>query len=55
MKHSGNILIFTIPGTLFWEYFSEFHRELFPNITGIYHGNVPQIFHEHIFAWWVME
>ena len=43
MEHSGNILIFNIPGTLFWEYSSEFHRELFPNILGIYHGNVPRI------------
>ena len=50
MEHSGNIPIFNIPGTLFWEYSPEFHRELFPNIPGIYHGNVPRIFHEHIFA-----
>ena len=53
MEHSGNIPIFNIPGTLFWEYSTEFHRELFPNIPGIYHGNVPRIFHEHIFVRWV--
>ena len=52
MEHSGNIPIFNIPGTLFWEYSPEFHRELFPNIPGIYQGNVPRIFHEHIFARW---
>ena len=28
----------------------QFHRKLFLNILGIYHGNVPQIFHEHKFA-----
>ena len=32
------------PGTLFG------NREIFPNILGIYHGNVPRIFHEYIFA-----
>ena len=50
MEHSGNIPIFNFPGTLFWEYSPEFHRELFPNISGIYHRNVPQIFREHIYA-----
>ena len=54
MEHSGNIPIFNIPRTLFWEYSPEFHRELFPNTPGIYHGNVPRKFHEHIFARWVM-
>ena len=34
MDHSGNIPIFNIPGTLFWECSPEFHRELFPNISG---------------------
>ena len=29
-------------------------REPFPNIPGIYYGNVPRIFHEHIFARWVV-
>ena len=53
MEHSGNIPIFSICGTLFWEYSPEFHREFFPNIPGIYHGNVLQIFHEHTFARWV--
>ena len=52
MEHSGNIPIFHVPGTLFWEYSSEFHRELSPNIWAIYLGNVPRIFHDHIFAWW---
>ena len=52
MEHSGNIPIFNIPGTLFWEYSLEFYRELFSNIPGIYHGNVLRIFHKHIFAWW---
>ena len=54
MEHSGNITIFNIPGTLFWEYSPEFHRELFPNIPRICHGNVPRIFHKHIFARWVL-
>ena len=36
MEHSGNIPIFNIPKTLFWEYSPEFHMELFPNILGIY-------------------
>ena len=31
---------------MIWEYSPEFHRELFPNILRIYHGNVPQILHE---------
>ena len=33
--------------------FPDFHRELFPNILGIYHGNVQRIFHGNIFAQWV--
>ena len=53
MEHSGNISIFNIPGTSFWEYSPEFHRQPFPNIPGIYDGNVPRIFHEHVFARWV--
>ena len=52
MEHSENIPIFNIPGTLFWEYSPPFHRELFPNITGIYHGNITRKFHAHIFARW---
>ena len=28
----------------------EFHWKLLPNILGIYHGNVTQVFHEHKFA-----
>ena len=40
MEHSGNISIFSIPGS-------------FGNIPGIYHGNVSRIFHEHIFVRWV--
>ena len=51
MEHSGNIPIFNIPVTLFWEYSPEFHRERFLNIPGIYHGNVHE-FHEHVFARW---
>ena len=31
---------------IIWEYSPEFHRELFPNILRIYHGNVPRILHE---------
>ena len=50
MEHSGKIPIFNILGTLFWEFSPEFHRELFPNIPGIYHGNVPRIVLEHILA-----
>ena len=38
---------------IFSEYSPEFHWEYFPNILGISHGNVPRIFHEHIFARWV--
>ena len=40
MEQSGNIPIFNIHRTLFLEYSPEIHRELFPNIPGIYHGNV---------------
>ena len=40
---------------IIWEYSPEFHKELFPNILGIYPGNVPRIFHEHIFAGWDMD
>ena len=39
--------------SIIWEYSPEFHSELFPNILGLYHGNVPRIFHEHIVARWV--
>ena len=28
---------------IIWEYSPEFHRELFPNIPGIYHENFPRI------------
>ena len=52
MEHSRNIPIFIIPGTSFWEFSPEFHREFSPNIPGIYYGNVPRIFHEHIVARW---
>ena len=48
----GNISILNIFGILFWEYSPEFHGELFPNIRGIYHGNIPQIFHKYIFVRW---
>ena len=34
--------------------FPWFHWEYFPNIPGIPHGNVPRIFHGHIFAWWII-
>ena len=54
MEQSGNIPIFSIPGTSFWKYSPEFHRKFFPNIPEIYYGNVPRIFHKHIFAWWVV-
>ena len=59
MEHSGNIPIFNIPGTIFreqysgnniCEYYPQFLWALFLNIPGIYHGNVPRIFHEYIFA-----
>ena len=35
---------------IIWEYSLEFHRKLFPNILGIYHGNVPQVFYKYIFV-----
>ena len=47
-----NIRIFNVPGTFLREYSLECHRERFPNIQGIYHGNVPQLFHKYIFARW---
>ena len=31
------------------QYSPEFHGELFTNILGIYHANVPRIFNKHIF------
>ena len=37
---------------IIWEYFREVHKELFPNIPGMHHGNVQRIFHEHIFTQW---
>ena len=50
-KHSPqNIRIFNIPGISLREYSPEFQRERFPNIPGIYHGNVPRIFQEHTFC-----
>ena len=50
-EHSpGNIRIFNIPGICLREYSPEFHRECFPNIPGIHHGNVPRIFQENIFC-----
>ena len=50
MEHSGNIPIFNIPGTL---YFGNIPRNFIGNWEpGIYHENVPRIFHEHIFARW---
>ena len=54
MEHAGNIPIVNVPGTLFWEYSPEFHKELFPNIPGIYNGNVQRIFHKHRFVRWVI-
>ena len=53
MEHSRNIPMFNVLGKLFWEYFPDFHMELSPNTPGIYHGNVPRIFHEHLSAQWV--
>ena len=63
MEHSGNIPTFSIPRTFPREYsyiqyswnmpqgiFPGISRERFPNIPGIYHGNVPRIFQEHIFC-----
>ena len=41
MEHSGNIPIFNVPGTLFWGYSPEFHRELF---IGKY---IRKMFHEY--------
>ena len=52
-KHSGNIPIFNILGTLFGN-IPGISQGTFPHIPGIYYGNVPRIFHEHIFAWWVL-
>ena len=43
MEHSGNIHIFNVPGTLFWEYSPEFRRELFP----IFWEYVMGIIHEY--------
>ena len=37
----------TLAGYL-WNNQGIFLREIFPNILGIYHGNVPRIFREHI-------
>ena len=54
MENSGNIPIFNIP---------EHYLEIFPGISqgtfseysgNIYHGIVPRIFHEHVFARWVL-
>ena len=50
----GNIRIFNIPGTFLREYSLDFHRGRFQNIPGIYHGSVPRIFLEHIFARWAV-
>ena len=51
MEQQGNIPIFSIPREIISEYSPEFHWEFFPNILGISQGNLPGIFHEHIFAW----
>ena len=53
MQHSRNILIFNIPRTLFGNIFRNFIGFFF-NISVIYHGNLPRIFHEHIFARWIV-
>ena len=53
MKQPGNIPIFNIPGTLCRDIPRNFIGNFFPNILGIFKGNVRRIFQEHIFAWWV--
>ena len=45
MEHSGNIPIFSMPGTFFGNIPRDIGRELFPDIA-------PRILHEHIFARW---
>ena len=52
MEQSGNIPVFNIPGTLFWNIPLNFIGNFFPNILGISHGSVSQIFHKHIFVRW---
>ena len=53
MEQPGNIPIFNIPGTLFWNIPRNFIGNFFPNILGTSQGNVPRILNEHIFARWV--
>ena len=50
--NNQGIFLYSIFPNITWEYSPIFHRERFLNIPGIYHGNVPQIFHQHIFARW---
>ena len=52
MDEPGNFPIFNIPRTLFQNILRN-SLGIFPNILGISQGNVPRIFHEHIFARWV--
>ena len=53
MEQSGNIPIFNIPRTLFRNIPQNFIGNFLLNILGISHGNVPRIFHKHVFALWV--
>ena len=44
--NNQGIYLYLIFSDTLWEYYLEFHRDLFPNILGIYHGNVARIFRE---------
>ena len=48
--NNQGIFLYSIFPERYLEYSPEFHRDLFPNTLGIYHGNVPRIFHEQ-FSW----
>ena len=52
MEELENTSIFNIPGTLFWNIPRNFIGNFSLNILEKSQGNVPRIFHEHIFAWW---
>ena len=52
MEHSEKIPIISIPGTLFGNTPRNFVGNFFRIFPRIYHGNVPRIFHEHIFSRW---
>ena len=52
MEVLENTSIFNIPGILFWNIPRNFIGNFSLNILEKSQGNVPRIFHEHIFAWW---